>query len=144
MKTSIYLIGSLRNTKIPAIGKQLRTCGYDVFDDWYGAGHEADDMWQSYEEIRGRGYAEALDGHAAGNIFEFDKHHIDRCDVGLLVLPAGKSGHLELGYMVGSGKECFVLFPEEPERWDVMYRFAKGVFFDLDELTKELKRRFPK
>jgi hypothetical protein len=39
-------------------------------------------------------------------------------------MPAGKSGHLELGYAIGSGKRGFVCFDQEPDRWDVMYRFA--------------------
>jgi hypothetical protein len=29
---SIYLIGSLRNSKIPFIAKELRKLGYEVFD----------------------------------------------------------------------------------------------------------------
>ncbi len=46
----IYLIGSLRNPNIPAIANELRTLGYEVFDDWYAAGPEADDYWKSYEK----------------------------------------------------------------------------------------------
>jgi nucleoside 2-deoxyribosyltransferase len=49
-------------------------------------------------------------------------------------MPAGKSAHLELGYMIGRGKPCFVLFDEEPERWDVMYQFATAVCFSYEEL----------
>jgi len=55
-------------------------------------------------------------------------------------MPAGKSCHLELGYMVGKGKKCYVLFDKEPDRWDIMYGFATDVFFSLDELKKELEQ----
>jgi hypothetical protein len=53
-------------------------------------------------------------------------------------MPAGRSGHLELGYMKGRGKKTYVLFDKEPERWDVMYRFADAVCFSNDELIKAL------
>jgi len=137
-KQSVYLIGSLRNEKIPALGCRLREAGHEVFDDWHGAGPEADDFWQKYEKQRGRSYAEALKGHAAKNTFAFDYRHLSRCEACVLVLPAGKSGHLEFGYMLGTGKKGYVLFEEEPERWDVMYQFAHGVFFDQDDLIASL------
>ena len=103
VKPVIYLVGSLRNPVVPQVGGLLRPLGFDVFDDWHGVGPEADDHWQSYEKARGRSYGEALQGHAAKNIFRFDKTHIERADIGILVAPAGKSGHLEIGYMAGRG-----------------------------------------
>ena len=134
----IYLIGSLRNPEIPNIGNKLRATGYDVFDDWHAGGPGADDAWQRYEKIRGRSYGDALYSPAAVNIFEFDKHHIEESDIGVLTLPAGKSGHLEFGMMLGSGKKGYILFDGEPERWDVMYQFADGVFFDIEDLVAHL------
>jgi nucleoside 2-deoxyribosyltransferase len=124
----IYLIGSLRNPKIPQVATALRQAGYKVFDDWHAAGPEADDYWRSYEQGRGRSYQEALQGYAADHVFEFDKTHLDRCDTGVLVLPAGRSAHAELGYMKGCGKRTFVVLEEaDPERWDVMYLLFGGV-----------------
>ena len=61
-----------------------------------------------------------------------------RCEAAVLVLPAGKSGHLELGFMAGMGRKTYVLYQEEPERWDLMYKFADGVFIDQDELIHAL------
>lgn len=124
---SVYLIGSLRNDYVPTVAHGLRLAGWDVFDDWYAAGPRADDHWQEYEQERGHTFIEALDGHAARHVHEYDKSHLDRCDIGVLVLPAGKSGHLELGYMAGQGKPVFILLDKEPERYDVMYRFATVV-----------------
>ena len=135
----VYLIGSLRNPEIPLIGNRLRDEGYDVFDDWFAGGKIADDEWQAYENTRGRSYAQALDGWAAKHVFEFDKHHLDRSDIGVLVMPAGKSGHLELGYMAGKGKTTFILFDKEPDRYDVMYQFANRVVFNVDDLVHEMQ-----
>lgn len=136
----VYLIGSLRNPRVPETARTLRSKGFEVFDDWYAAGPEADDYWQAYETSRGRSFGEALRGEAARNVFDFDRRHIERASAGVLQLPAGKSGHLELGYMLGQGRPGFVYFPDgEPERWDVMYQFATGIAFDLAELLELLQ-----
>lgn len=134
----IYLIGSLRNPQIPDIGKFLRSLNFEVFDDWHSAGPEADDYWQAYEKHRGHTYPEALQGWHAKDVFAFDKYHLNRSDMAVLVLPAGKSGHLELGYVIGQGKPGFILMDHEPDRFDVMYQFAQGVYFNKEELAKKL------
>jgi hypothetical protein len=140
---SIYVIGSLRNPNIPLLANDLRKLGLDVFDDWFSSGPETDDYWQKYEKIRGRTYEEALAGTMADHIFTYDKSHLDRTDGAVLLAPAGKSGHMELGYTIGKGKPGFVLFDKEPERYDVMYLFATKVFFDrqkfLDFMSGQLK-----
>lgn len=133
---SIYVIGSLRNEAIPEVADSLRGVISDVFDDWFAAGPEADDYWKKYEKLRGRNYQDALKGYAANHVFSFDKSHLDRCDAAVLVLPAGKSGHLELGYAIGSGKRCFILLDEEDIRWDVMYQFAERVFNNKEEMIE--------
>ena len=139
MSKSIYIIGSLRNENIPAISVKLREeTGFEVFDDWFSPGPAADEYWRKYEEARGRNYKQALEGWAGKHVFEFDKHHIDESDIGVLILPAGKSGHLELGYMIGRGKLGYILL-DDPDRWDIMYQFATGIFFNMEDLLEELK-----
>jgi len=135
----LYVIGSLRNPNIPTIGSQLRTAGFEVFDDWYAAGPEADDYWKLYEQGRGRTYAEALAGAAATNVFRFDKANLDKADAVVMVLPAGKSAHLELGYVIGSGKPGFIYMPPEDCRWEVMYRFATQVCHSVEDLIKAMQ-----
>ena len=135
----VYLIGSLRNPKIVEIGNVLREAGYDCFEDWHAGGPEADDEWQRYETQRGRSYKQALAGYHAAHIFHYDLHHLDRADVGVLIAPAGKSAHLELGYLIGHGKPGYMLFEQDPERWDVMALFATQVCFSLQELIEALR-----
>ncbi len=143
-KKQIYIIGSLRNEKIPHIAKALRKLGFKVFDDWFSPGPEADEFWRKYEKVRGSTYKEALRNFAATHVYEFDKHHIDESQIGVLIMPAGKSGHLELGYMIGQGKPCFVFFEEEPERWDVMHQFTfengGSICVSMKELEDGLKK----
>lgn len=142
MEKTLYLIGSLRNDKIPHLAKEMREAmpSFEVFDDWFSPGPEADDFWRNYEKVRGSTYKEALNNWAGKHVFEFDKFHIDRSQVGVVYMPAGKSAHLELGYMLGQGKLGYILFDEEPERWDVMYQFATDVFFSKEELFEELRK----
>jgi len=139
MAVKIYLIGSLRNPEVPKIANRIRELGFEVFDDWYAAGPEADDKWRDYEKARGHTYKEALKGLAADHVYQFDLKHLNECDIAVLYLPAGKSGHLELGYVIGKGKKGYILL-DNPERWDVMYLFADGVFHDFEELKKELEK----
>jgi len=139
MKT-IYLIGSLRNELIPTLGNQLRNEGFDVFDDWYSVGPRADDHWKEYSVARGQTYKKALNSYAAQHVYEFDRFHLDRSDIGVMVHPAGKSCHLEVGYMSGQGKPTFIYWPDgEPsDRWDVMVQFTTPVF-SYDKLVEGLQ-----
>ena len=133
----IYLIGSLRNPEIPIIANTLREAGHEVFDDWYAAGPNADDHWRDYEIQRHRSYRAALSGLAARHVYQFDLEHLERATIAVLVLPAGKSGHLELGYALGRGKRGYVIL-DSPERWDVMYEFADDVVESVEDLIHEL------
>ena len=138
MKT-IYLVGSLRNPEIPEIAEKLRAAGYEVFDDWYAAGEKADDAWQAYEQTRGRAYYQAINSVHAVAAFNVDKTWLDWCDTAILIMPAGKSCHLELGYIIGQGKLGYILMPKEPERYDLMYRFAAGIYHARTNLLWQLE-----
>jgi nucleoside 2-deoxyribosyltransferase len=133
-----YLIGSLRNPEVIPIVKALKEKGIETFSSWHAAGPAADDCWRDYEKARGLTYQQALKDYAAQHVFEFDRFHLDRCDGAILLCPAGKSGHMELGYTLGQGKPGFIYLPGEPERWDVMYNFATAVCTVLDELVREI------
>lgn len=138
--TTIYLIGSLRNPAVPQLANALRAMNFDVFDDWHSAGETADDSWRDYEKARERSYVEALrDSYAAQHVFDFDLHHLNRAHAAILMMPAGKSGHLELGWMLGQRKKGYVLL-DNPDRWDVMYKFADGVFATQEELLEQLRK----
>jgi hypothetical protein len=141
-KRVIYVIGSLRNSNIPVMANKLRKINseWEVFDSWFSPGPRADDYLRDYAKIKGLNYKETLQDYAATHIFEFDKKHIDRATDVVMIMPAGKSGHLELGYALGKGKRGYILFDEEPKRVDVMYQFATGIFFDFKELEAELKK----
>lgn len=136
----IYLIGSLRNEQIIQIGNRLREAGYATFDDWWAPGRDTDSYWQAYCKARGQTYRDALQGPYAKHVFAFDKHHLDNSQIGVLIMPAGKSAHLELGYMRGGGKPCYIVMDGEPERYDIMTQLATAVVFSVEELLMELSK----
>lgn len=137
---SIYIIGSMRNPRVPEIAQALRVIGWDAFDDWYSSGPESDDRWQAYEAARGRSYRAAAAGHHARNVFNFDKRNLDRCDCALLVMHAGSSGHTEFGYTVGRGKPAYILLDGEPKRYEIMPpNFATDVFVSVEEMLEALR-----
>jgi len=139
MGKTYYLIGSLRNPLIPQISASLRSNGVNIFDSWYAAGPLADDAWKEYEQGRELSYAQALKDYAAQHVFSFDKKHLDRCNGAILVYPAGKSAHLELGYVLGQGKPGYVLLDDYKDRWDIMLNFATAVYSELDDLVTHLR-----
>jgi hypothetical protein len=134
----VYIIGSLRLPLIREVAATLRADGHDVHDDWHAAGERSDDIWKEYEQGRGRTFVEALKGRHAQNVFEYDKKWLDWAEAVVLVLPAGRSGHLELGYSAGQGKRTHILLDGSEDRWDVMYKFADQVHDSLTSLKEAL------
>lgn len=71
--------------------------------------------------------------------FAEDKKWIDWADAVLLILPAGKSSHLEAGYAVGCGKKLIIWQDEFPKsEWDVMYGFAHLITDNISEVLEFL------
>ena len=54
----------------------------------------------------------------------------------LLVLPAGKSGHIEAGIAYGMGKKCYAI--GEFDSTDSLYNIFDNIFSDIDELEEFL------
>ncbi len=113
-------------------------------------GHEVDDFTDS---SRGRyvfffkdlpGYEDLnaitlLDHEPAVKAFVEDKKYIDWSEVVFLLLPSGKSAHLEAGYAVGSGKKLIIFQESYPfGEFDVMYGFADLITSDMKEALKFL------
>ena len=138
---SIYIIGSLRNpTSVIEFANELQALGFDAFADWVSPGPQADDYFKDYAKARGLTYKQALQTYAAKHIFEFDKAHLDRCDAAVLLMPAGKSACMELGYVRGQEKPGYIVYESEPDdRYDLMFQFASEIFFSKQEFFEYLK-----
>lgn len=69
--------------------------------------------------------------------FAEDKKWIDWCECLIMLMPCGRSAHLEAGYAKGQGKLLFIYWMVDllKGEFDNMYQFADGLFRP-DELSK--------
>ena len=121
MSRKIYVASSWRNDKQPSTVLALLGAGHQVYDfrnPPHGRGgfalSEIDPAWQSWTAEQ---YRAALDHPISQVGFNSDLDGMAWADTGLLLLPAGRSAHLELGWMAGRRKKTIVLTRdgEEPE-----------------------------
>jgi len=135
----IYVASSWRNGKQPAIVRALRNAGHEVYDFRHPApGNDGfhwsavDPAWQSWnaETFRaGLQHPVAVEG------FLLDWRAMLWADACVLVMPCGRSAHLELGYFVGAGKTALILLEDgEPE---LMYKMAH-ICTSMEEVHREL------
>lgn len=60
--------------------------------------------------------------------FKEDKGFIDWSEAVVMIMPCGRSAHLEAGYAKGCGKKFFIWGEFQKGEWEVMYGFADGMF----------------
>lgn len=77
----------------------------------------------------------------AHRAFREDKGWLDWCDAVVMLLPCGRSAHLEAGYAVGRGKRLVIVGEFPRGEWDVMYGFADDLvrLNDLRSLRRALQ-----
>ena len=137
----IYIIGSLRDPEVVGLALRLRDAGYEVYDDWYSAGPEADDAWQRHQSAKDVSFKEALQGPHAQCVIDDDAKWLMWANT-VIMVGSGKSRGIELGWRVGQGAQGFILLSEEPLRWDVMYGLGgTRVVYSVDELLTALEAR---
>lgn len=138
----IYLASSWRNEYQPALVDTLRLAGHEVYDFRNPPGRtgfawkQIEDGWQSWSIERYRQLLTTHEDCAAG--FAADKAGLDWSDICVLLLPCGRSAHLEAGYAVGQGKKTIIYLKPEDFQPDLMYLFGTIVVND-DELLVALQ-----
>lgn len=138
----IYLASSWRNPHQPWMVQLLRNEGHDVYD-FRNPPHSTGFSWPEIGldlPCSADEYRRALLTHPrAAQGFNSDFAAMRWADVGLLVLPCGRSAHLELGWMAGAGKRTLILTQdnEEPE---LMALLADTICISVDEVVRELRR----
>lgn len=138
----IYVASSWRNPTQPTVVDVLRKDGHEVYDfrnppNASGfAWSELDANWMNWTAAE---YREALKLPRAVEGYQSDRAGMDWADVCVLVLPSGRSAHLEAGFMAGQGKRVIVLTQDgqEPE---LMALLCEQICVNLDEVRDTLGR----
>ena len=139
-KYEFFIAGKTRNKD-----NILRIC--DIFDKYnvsyycflknedtmnsYGEdGQTEEEKMQVFESL-------GLKSEIVLNIFKQDLDNEKACKNLLLVLPAGKSGHIESGIAYGMGKKCYAI--GEFDATDSLYNIFETIFENEHQLEEFLE-----
>lgn len=146
----VYVASSWRNPVQPAVCAALRTAGIDHYDfrnPAGGTGFSWRQVRPDYDgprattEVRTKGadwepadtYLRMIEHPRAVEGFAADFRALCNADTAVLVLPCGKSAHLELGWAVSDGKRTAILL-EDPIEPELMYRMVDYLAPSLPDL----------
>jgi len=140
----IYVASSWKNVAYPSVVAALTGAGHRCYDfrnpgpndkgfDW----SDIDPDWQQWTPEK---YRQMLNDPLAVAGFDRDKKWLDWADTCVLVLPCGRSAHLEAGYSIGHGKDTFILMLDR-EQPDLMYKLATAVCLSIAELLTAIADR---
>jgi hypothetical protein len=83
-------------------------------------------------------FIEALNDPLAVEGFFKDMNALRKAQVTILVMPCGRSAHLELGYAVGAGQKTAILLSDgEPE---LMYKMVSKIATSMGEIADWLMK----
>lgn len=141
----LYVASSWRNADQPRVVAYLESLGHAVYDFRHpqpgNEGFHWSDIDPNWQEWTAQAYRDALNHSLAASGFAFDFSAMQWADGCVLVLPSGRSAHLEAGYFVGAGKPLHIFIPRgsvvEPE---LMYRMARSIAIGYDELAEALSQ----
>ena len=131
----IYVASSWRNEKQPIVVRVLRLEGHEVYDfkDPEASFHwsEIDPHWKEWAPER---FRESLTHSIAKHGFKRDFDAMKWAEAFVLVMPCGRSAHLEAGWAVGTGKPLAIYLSDgEPE---LMYSMASKLVIGLKEMVE--------
>ena len=135
----IYVASSWRCAEQPAVVAALREHGHEVYDFRNPPGltgfawSEIDPEWLGWDIETYRG--KVLDHPRALEGFSADFAAMEWADTFVLVLPCGRSAHLELGWAVGAGKRTAILLSQDKFEPELMYRMVDRLATSLDEVV---------
>lgn len=141
----VYVASSWRNEeRQQAMVRLLRAAGCEVYD--FRKDPDGTDGFQSWD-LLGEGSHTEWDtarfrdilttNLKAHGFFRRDMAALESADACVLVLPCGKSAHLELGWAAGAGKKSVVLLAPGPQP-ELMYLMADAVCVTAAEVLAAL------
>lgn len=140
-RLKIYLASSWRNISQGDMVRTLRLAGHEVYDfknprpgDNGFGWREVDPDWQRWTPSV---FREGLTHPVACAGFKSDFDAMKWADACVLLLPCGRSAHIEAGYFVGANKPLYIVLAPDNEP-ELMYLMANGIFVNPGELLNEI------
>lgn len=145
----VYVASSWRNVAIyPTVVEAIRALGFEVYDfknpgegkrgfSWgqiSRAWNQKEEGWKNWTTSM---YLDALATPIAQHGFDNDMEALKACDICVLVMPCGRSAHLEAGWATGAGKKTLVLWTDGQEA-ELMNKMHHGVYGSIETLCAEL------
>lgn len=139
---NLYVASSWRNQYQPDIVELLKAVGHDVYDFRNppgGSGFSWSSVNENWQDWTVAEYKQALLSEEAQKGFVADFDAMKRADACVLVLPCGRSAHIEAGWCSGFGKPVFCLIPEHQEA-ELMYRVFRSISATPIELITQIQK----
>lgn len=136
-KRKIYLASSWRNLpKVKEAVEQLRDVGHEVYDftEIPFQYSDVDPNWQNWSVVD---YCNSFNHPTVIEGFERDQAGLEWCDTLVLLLPCGRSAHLEAGYAIGARKDVFAVIEQKQEP-ELMYGLMTGIVLSVKELIETI------
>ena len=143
MKYQYCIVSRWRNRDaVLNLVNKLREKGKTVYNFFEGDGtdyelkskeekHDPDTFMQNFESI-----SDWQNSLAVREIFEIDMNALKNSESVILLLPAGKSAHIEIGAAYGLGKQC-ILIGEQKETESLYMIFSK-FYKNTEEFIKDI------
>jgi len=140
----VYVASSWRNERQPAVVAALQDAGWACYDfknpddapgfHWSEVGLQREnDVCSPAEYLAAMDHDRSIDG------FGRDWAAMRRADAFVLVLPCGRSAHLELGWAVGAGVPTAIIL-DDPVTPELMYRMVDHIGTDVVDTISWLNR----
>lgn len=141
----IYTASSWKNKYYDDVVEWLRHDGHDVYDFRTAIstpGKSKAFNWEqiaiNWENWTPEEFAHSIKNPLALNAFKSDYEGMIKSDVCILILPCGRSSHIEAGFMKGLGKKLYIYMPSK-ERPELTYSIADGIYTHIGALTMQLE-----
>lgn len=144
----IYVASSWRNEEQVRVVEALRADGHEVYDYRHPTPGDSGFSWRQIEGPPREQWTAAhfanvvLDHPVAKRGFDFDMTALEAASACVIVLPCGRSAHLEHGYAVGQGK-LTVVYQATLDEPELMYRMCDYFATTLAEVRLALSRGRP-
>lgn len=131
----VYVASSWRNALQRGVVRRLRDLSIPHYDFRNPDGGTSDAGGFRWTEVD-REWAEGLRSELAQEGFESDRQALEKADCVILVLPAGRSAHIEAAWAAGKGKTVYTLAaePVEPELMQLLLGPPENIITSLEQL----------